>query len=54
MEQYKTLKAEEVIDIIENLNNEERWKVLELMYDKYYNIKRESGNEGNEDNNDDY
>lgn len=45
----KDLKAEEVIDLIENLSNEERWKVLELMYDKYYNIPKQAEEEETED-----
>lgn len=41
MDQYKNLKAEEIIDIIENqISNEERWKLLELLYDKHFNISR--------------
>ncbi|MEB4857289.1 hypothetical protein [Priestia megaterium] len=40
---FKHLKAEEVMDIIENqISNEERWKLLELLYDKYFNIPRGS------------
>lgn len=41
MNQYKNLKAEEIMDIIENqISNEERWKLLELLYDKHFNIPR--------------
>ncbi|WP_338789705.1 hypothetical protein V8Z81_30275 (plasmid) [Priestia megaterium] len=39
---FKHLKAEEVMDIIENkLSSQERWKLLELLYDKHFNIPRE-------------
>ncbi|MFC5734055.1 hypothetical protein [Cytobacillus gottheilii] len=31
------MKAEEVLSIIKNLENEERWKLLSLLYDEYYN-----------------
>jgi len=31
------MTAEQVISIIKNLENEERWKLLSLMYDLYYN-----------------
>lgn len=29
--------AEEIFELIKNLENGERWKLLEMMYDEYYN-----------------
>ena len=31
------MKAEEVFDLIKNLDNGERWKLLDMLYDEYYN-----------------
>jgi hypothetical protein len=36
------MKAEEILKIIKELENGERWKLLELMYDEYYNTRRET------------
>lgn len=33
--QVKT--AEEIMDIIKNMESSERWKLLDKMYDEYYN-----------------
>lgn len=35
------MKAEEILEMIKSLENEERWKLLEMMYDKYYNKRGE-------------
>ncbi|MED0667750.1 hypothetical protein P4T04_15605 [Bacillus badius] len=35
------MKAEEVLEIIKNMDNEERWKLLNEMYDTYFNMKHE-------------
>lgn len=37
METKEIRTAEEILEIIEKMDNEERWKLLDLMYDKYYN-----------------
>ncbi|WP_179865291.1 hypothetical protein [Bacillus wiedmannii] len=31
------LTAEDVVEAIQSLSNEERWKLLEILYDEYYN-----------------
>ncbi|MGE7601289.1 hypothetical protein ACQKL5_02175 [Peribacillus sp. NPDC097675] len=31
------MKAEEILVIIEKMENEERWKLLDEMFNKYYN-----------------
>ncbi|MFX3625662.1 MAG: hypothetical protein ACE3JP_16895 [Ectobacillus sp.] len=31
------MTSEQVLEIIQNLENEERWKLLKEMYDLYYN-----------------
>lgn len=31
------LTAEDVVEAIQDLSNEERWKLLDILYDKYYN-----------------
>jgi hypothetical protein len=33
----KQMTAKEVLDAIENMSNEERWKLLDELYFKYYN-----------------
>jgi hypothetical protein len=30
------MTAEQVLSIIKNLENDERWKLLSLLYDEYY------------------
>lgn len=37
------MKAFEVFELIKNLENEERWKLLDLLYDEYYNKSIEEG-----------
>ncbi|WP_180235048.1 hypothetical protein [Bacillus cereus] len=31
------LTAEDVVAAIQSLSNEERWKLLDILYDEYYN-----------------
>lgn len=31
------MKAEEIFEMIKNLDADERYKLLDLMYDEYYN-----------------
>ncbi|WP_286676022.1 hypothetical protein [Peribacillus frigoritolerans] len=31
------MKAEQILKMIESMENEERWKLLNEMYDLYYN-----------------
>ncbi|MED0874721.1 hypothetical protein [Bacillus mobilis] len=31
------LTAEDVVEAIQSLSNEERWKLLDILYDEYYN-----------------
>jgi hypothetical protein len=33
------MKAEEVLKMIDELENGERWKLLDMMYDEYYNTR---------------
>ncbi|MFJ7682620.1 hypothetical protein [Peribacillus butanolivorans] len=33
------MKAEELLKLIEGMENEERWKLLDMIYDKYYNTR---------------
>ncbi|MBJ8030231.1 hypothetical protein JDS96_20595 [Bacillus cereus group sp. N21] len=33
----KQVTSKEILSMIENLENEERWKLLNEMYDLYYN-----------------
>ncbi|UDY80740.1 hypothetical protein [Geobacillus phage GR1] len=35
----KKYTAEEVLDIVKNMENSERWELLEKMYDMYYNTR---------------
>ncbi|WJQ13338.1 hypothetical protein RA955_06520 [Geobacillus proteiniphilus] len=41
----KPMTAEEILEAIQNMSNEERWKLLDKMYDLYYSkehlIKKE-------------
>ncbi|HEK9101013.1 hypothetical protein KFD70_19120 [Bacillus pfraonensis] len=41
MNELKT--AEKIMDIIQNLSNEERWKLLNILYDEYYNTTVNKG-----------
>ncbi|MGE7586476.1 hypothetical protein [Peribacillus sp. NPDC101480] len=33
------MKAEEILKLIEGMENGERWKLLDMMYDEYYNTR---------------
>ncbi|WP_170771231.1 hypothetical protein [Bacillus wiedmannii] len=37
------LTAEDVVEAIQSLSNEERWKLLDILYDKYYNPADKKG-----------
>ncbi|WP_179877800.1 hypothetical protein [Bacillus thuringiensis] len=37
------LTAEDVVEAIQSLNNEERWKLLDILYDEYYNPTDKKG-----------
>ncbi|MDA2040168.1 hypothetical protein PDN58_22415 [Bacillus cereus] len=37
------LTAEDVVEAIQDLSNEERWKLLDILYDKYYNSTDKKG-----------
>lgn len=37
------LTAENVVEAIQSLNNEERWKLLDILYDEYYNPTDKKG-----------
>ncbi|WP_255293631.1 hypothetical protein [Bacillus wiedmannii] len=37
------MKANEVLELIKSLENSERWELLEMMYDEYYNSSIERG-----------
>ncbi|PEK31570.1 hypothetical protein [Bacillus pseudomycoides] len=37
------LTAEDVVEAIQSLSNEERWKLLDILYDKYYNSTDKKG-----------
>ena len=31
------MKAEDVLELVDQLDTEERWKLLSMLYDAYYN-----------------
>ncbi|UDY80741.1 hypothetical protein [Geobacillus phage GR1] len=37
------MTAKEVLEIIKNMNVEEKWKLLEMMYNEYYNTRAKRG-----------
>ncbi|WP_448160695.1 hypothetical protein [Bacillus cereus] len=37
------LTAEDVVEAIQDLSNEERWKLLDILYDEYYNPTDKKG-----------
>lgn len=37
------LTAEDVVEAIQDLSNEERWKLLDILYDEYYNPADKKG-----------
>ncbi|WP_180226276.1 hypothetical protein [Bacillus wiedmannii] len=37
------LTAEDLVEAIQDLSNEERWKLLDILYDKYYNSTDKKG-----------
>lgn len=37
------LTAEDVVEAIQSLSNEERWKLLDILYDEYYNPTNKKG-----------
>lgn len=37
------LTAEDVVEAIQDLSNEERWKLLDILYDEYYNQTDKKG-----------
>ncbi|PHE70516.1 hypothetical protein COF77_25215 [Bacillus wiedmannii] len=43
IKEMKIMTANEVLELIKNLENSERWELLELMYDEYYNSNLERG-----------
>ncbi|WP_273123913.1 hypothetical protein [Bacillus weihaiensis] len=39
------MNAEQIFNMIKELENGERWKLLDIMYDEYYNIRNNSNGE---------
>lgn len=39
------MTAEQIFNMIKELENGERWKLLDMMYDEYYNIRSNSKGE---------
>lgn len=39
------MNAEQIFNMIKELENGERWKLLDMMYDEYYNIRSNSKGE---------
>lgn len=37
------LTAEDVVEAIQDLSNKERWKLLDILYDEYYNPTDKKG-----------
>lgn len=40
----KKWTAEEILEIIKNIDNGERWNLLEMLYDEFYNTRSNSKN----------
>ncbi|MEM5672969.1 hypothetical protein AAHB54_23825 [Bacillus cereus] len=39
------LTAEDVVEAIQDLSNEEKWKLLDSLYDEYYNLTDKKGSQ---------